>query len=351
MASSEQVHVEVAVALVTDASKRVLLTFNDRWGSFTLPMTRRRRGTQANEPTIRAARRAAAEALGVPVRLAEPVQKRLPVLLESGRQLVDKIYSYRIFHIEPHPDFAGALHIRQPHAWLSPHWILSGAYEPISESARFILNNVIDDFEIPARVQHTSVVVTHRESAERGRQFLVRWNPAWGYALPAKRWQPAGAAGPEASEAVAQSAAERVVREELGLKTATDMVVTPLSPAQLKTRTVSLNKDAPAYRAATDYIHSLFDGALETSAKLRSKRPLVWVTEEEIHGQQTTGSQPASDEPAARAGPISRTVYEILLALGMIGEFEEAPEVLEEMRAWSRTIEARMKAASQGTEP
>ncbi len=350
MASSEQAHVEVAVALVTDTNKRVLLTFNDRWGSFTLPMTRRRRGPQANETTIRAAPRAAAEALGVPVRLAEPAQKRLPGRLESERQLVNKIYTYQVFHIEPHPDFAGALQMRQPHVWLSPHWILSGAYEPISESARFILKNLLRDFGIPARIQHTSVVVTRRESAERGRQFLVRWNPAWGYALPAKRWQPAGAAGPEASAAMARAAAERVVREELCLEPDTDMVVTPLSPAELTTHTVSLNKDALAYRAATDYIHSLFDGELEASTKLRSKRPLVWVTEEEIHGQQTTGSQPASDEPAARAGPISRTVYEILLALGMIGEIQP-PEVLKGMRAWSRVIEARLKAASQGTEP
>ncbi len=44
MSDSERIHVEVAVALVADANQRVLLTLNAGWGSFTLPMTRRRRG-------------------------------------------------------------------------------------------------------------------------------------------------------------------------------------------------------------------------------------------------------------------------------------------------------------------
>src|SRR5207248_788949 len=131
------------------------------------PMTKRRRGKLDNEPMLRAAIRAAVEALGVPVRLVEGEHRRLSAQLQSGRQLVIKNYVYDIYHVEPHPDFADRLHIRQPHLWLSPHLVLSGVYEPISESARVIVRSLLKDFEIPARIQHTSVLIIRRTHPER----------------------------------------------------------------------------------------------------------------------------------------------------------------------------------------
>ena len=142
-----------------------LLTFNDRWGTFTLPMTRRRRGREGNEPLTRAAF-AAGEALGVPVRLVQGDSRRLASRLQSGRQVMDKHYRYDIFHVEPHPDFDDRLQIREPHVWLSPHMLLAGAYEPISESARTIVRGTLKDFGIPARVQHSSVVIIKRDDPE-----------------------------------------------------------------------------------------------------------------------------------------------------------------------------------------
>src|SRR5262245_23810281 len=71
MTDGGRTQVEVAVALVTDPGQRVLLTLNEGWGAFTLPMTGRRRGAGGNEPWARAALRAAVEALGVPVRAVE----------------------------------------------------------------------------------------------------------------------------------------------------------------------------------------------------------------------------------------------------------------------------------------
>jgi hypothetical protein len=350
MASSDQVHVDVAVALVTDVNNRVFLTFNDGWGSFTLPMTKRRRGAQANEPVVHSVRRAAAEALGVPVRLAGPLQKRLPVRLESGRELVEKIYTYGIAHFEPHPDFARDLQIRRPHLWLSPHAILSGAYEPISESARMIIRSVLDDFDIPVRIQHTSALIIQRASPQRGRQFLLRWNPDWGYALPAKRWP---TAADQAQPAIlpdlsALSSAERVVRDELGLEPGADASLSPARIAQVGTHGLSATKGAPAHGAATDYTHWLFNASIPAPEKLRSDRALVWATQEEIHAQWTGASDAASSEPSPRAGRISRTTYEILYMAGEIVQIIP-PEVLKEMRAWSRAIEARLKASARGT--
>ena len=61
MADSERAHVDVAVALVTDENQRVLLTFNENWGMFTLPMTGRGRGSQGPEPRTRAVLHAAVD--------------------------------------------------------------------------------------------------------------------------------------------------------------------------------------------------------------------------------------------------------------------------------------------------
>jgi len=258
--------------------------------------------------------------------------------------------TYNVYHVEPHPDFAERLQIRQPHLWLSPHLILSGAYGPISESARFILRGVLDDFEIPARVQHTSVLIIQRDEPERGRQFLLRWDPDWGYALPAKRWEPPESGKRDDLASAALAAAERVVREELGLDPATDPTLTPARSPELTTHGVSATKGSPAFGVATQYVHSLFDARLCHPEKLHSHEPLAWVTQEEIHQGRTAGSNPAPHSSPPRAGRISHTVYDILRELGEIAEIEP-PEVLHEVEYLSKRIEARLKARSAGDEP
>jgi hypothetical protein len=331
MAESEPIHVEVVAVLVTDRDRRVFLEFDDAWGMFTLPVSRQRQGRRGKEPAARAALRAAAQALGVPVRLVEEGPKRHATRIESARQLVDKTYRYNVFRVEPHPDFADRLQVRRPHLWLSPHLALSGAYEPISETARFLLDRAIKDLEIPARVQHTSVLVLRREHPERGRQFLVRSDPDWGYALPSKRWDPAGTAEPPDEAALA--AAQRVVREELGLEPGEDLAVAPASRPECMTHGVSASEGAPAYGAATDYVHRLFDAQLRHPEKLRSDRPLAWVTEDEVHHLRTTATDGEPGPPAGHPAEISRTTYEILLHLGLIAE-EVDPETEELARRW-----------------
>ncbi len=328
MSQGSQTQVEAAAALVTNRNNQVLLVLNDRWGAFVCPMTKRRRGKLENEPMPRAAIRAAVEALGVPVRLVKGEHRRLSAQLQSGRQVLTKNYLYDIYHVEPHPDFAEGLNIRQPHLWLSPHLVLSGVYEPISESARVIVRAVLKDFEIPARIQHTSVLVIQRRHQERGLQFLVRWNPDWGYALPAKRWEPPDSPNPEDLPALAYTAAERVVLEELGLEPGKDVVLIWARSPELTTHGVSETKGAPAHGWATDYIHSLFDATLRQPEKLRSHRPLAWVTAEEIQYRRTAASHGEPHAPEGSSGEISHTTYEILVHLGLIPEADD-PDIDE----------------------
>lgn len=317
MTGVERPQVEVAVALVTDPKQRVFLTLSESWSAFTPPMDERRRTDQGAEPWSRAALRAAVEALGVPVRLVEGGPLQLKVPLHSGRELVDKLYTYNVFHVEPHPDFADALQTRKPHLWLSPHQILSGQYEPISWSARFILRDVLHAFDIPARVQHTSVLVAQRVSPERGRQFLLRREAGWGYALPTKRWDPPAQNDPAALAAAALAAAQRVAREELGVEPGRDAAITPATPPEYTNHGISPTKGAPAFGAETDYVHALFRAELRPPGSLRSDQPLAWVTDEEVQ----LGYTAAADGPGTEPGPwgrISRTVPEILTHLGLL---------------------------------
>jgi len=329
MTESERVHVSVSVAIVTDDKNQVLLIFSDNWGMFSLPMSRRRLGAKGKEPATRAAVRAAAEALGVPVRVVDADQgpKRVLARLESLRQLKDKLYNYDVYHLEPHPHFADKLQIRQPHLWLAPHLALSGVYEPISESARFILRTVLPAFEIPARIQHTSAVIIERQHPERGVQFLMRLNPDWGYAVPAKRWQPPDSSSAEVRQALALAAAERVVREELGLAPPTDVTLNPARDPELTTHGVSQTKSLPAV-GETDYIHHLFTGVLNQPDKLQSDHPLAWVTPREIDHRWAASSHGEQRAALGPSGPISRTTYEILVHQGLIPE-DDDPELAE----------------------
>src|SRR5690349_20677798 len=112
--------VDVAVAVISDDKQRHLWVWNPKWGDFALPMTKLRRGPAGREGPRNAALRAGAEALGVPVRVL-PRTVRLPHRKDgfSGRQWAVRAYSYEVFGVEAHPDFAGR-EPRRPHLWLTP---------------------------------------------------------------------------------------------------------------------------------------------------------------------------------------------------------------------------------------
>ena len=342
MVSDDPMNVEVVVSLVTNPSRRILLTFNERWGAFTLPMTRRRRGREGNEPLTRAAFRAAGEALGVPVRLVQEDSRRLAGRLQSGRQLVDKQYRYDVFHVEPHPDFDDRLRIREPHMWLSPHMVLAGAYEPISPSARTIVKGTLKDFGIPARVQHASVVILERDDPERGRQFLVRLGPRLGL-CPAGQTVGVGGLGncrTPVRRCPGGGGASRPAGT--GADPNSDIVLNPARSTECTTHGVSSTGEMPAYGAATEYRHSLFEARLRHPEKLQSERPLAWVTEEEIHNGWTTGSAGVRDAPSGFSAKISGTTEAILSHLGLIAEAVD-PEVDQLAREWLETQESRLR--------
>ena len=98
----------------------------------------------------------------------------------------------------------------------------------------------------------------------------------------------------------------------------------------------------PAFGAATDYHHSLFVARIRHPEKLRSERPLAWVTEEEIHHGWTAGSAGVPGAPSGFAARISPTAREVLGHLGLIAEAEAfGPDVDQLAEEWLAGRETR----------
>lgn len=318
MAEPEFPRVDVVVSILRNSDRQLLWIWNDHWGSFSLPMTKRRRGDSVNvtESPRYAAVRVGAETMGVPVRIREQWVS-IPELLVSERDYTIKHYAYDVFLVEPHSAFdqPDQWTIRSPHIWLTPHRALSGEFEPLSKSALAIARALITGGKVAGRRQPTSTVIIQRQ-VEGKRDFLLRWNKHWGYTLPSKRR--------DANEAPS-AGAERVVRDELGLLP--DIGVT-VSTARHKegqhdvekypTYGVSKTKGSPAYGEPTDYQHALFDAVIQGSASLKSDEPLVWAGEDEIRAGFTAGRQPSTPSATPHPGKISETTCEILAELGYI---------------------------------
>jgi hypothetical protein len=135
-------HTEVAVALVIRRDQ-VLLVFNPRWGTFTLPMTKRRRWEDPHatevreEPWVEAAARAAAECLGRT--LKEEFRK---VLDCEGHWQGDatgevKQYHHQGFEVHVPPETGPVPGLI--HEWLAPGDILDKGRRPISWTARYLI--------------------------------------------------------------------------------------------------------------------------------------------------------------------------------------------------------------------
>jgi len=133
----------IAVAFVVDSQGRLLLAWNNKWGAFTLPMTKLQSDQPAETPE-QAGVRAAAEVLGVPTRVVPgKVAQFARSLQRSPRDGDIKDYQYNVVPVEPHPDFAS--HISsQPFVWAAINKLQAGEYQPISKSVDALLRECVE---------------------------------------------------------------------------------------------------------------------------------------------------------------------------------------------------------------
>jgi hypothetical protein len=296
--------VTVAVALVNNSDRQYLWALNTLWGKFALPMTKQRRGPAGIEPPEQAAMRAAAEVLGVPVQAGAcwPAAKVLEV---SGRDQTVKRYAYTVVRVEPHPDYPSEVRTGAPHLWLEAHQALSGEYRPLSQPCLDLLAKLLEEGLVPGRSQLSSTLVVRREHRGR-REFLLRWHPRWGYALPSKR---------RSAREPARAAAERAIALELGLRPGRDVALTRAREPTLTLRDVSASAGVPTF-----YAHALYEAALTDAARPESGEPLAWASGEEIASCTVRPTHRAVEGGDARPGQVSRTAARILTALGHLPE-------------------------------
>jgi len=250
----------VSVAFITNAQGEILWVWDDEWGCFALAMTRPRVGASAIESPEYAARRAAARALGVPVRIGHHVSLD-PEVFVSGRDLTRRRYRFDVYRAEAHPDFANRV-VSVPHIWLAPHRALGNRYEPLSESCRWIVASLADQGFLPGRSQYTGALIIRRDHHDK-QQFLLRREAGWGYALPTKRRKP---------EETYREAAERVAREELGLIPEKNVNLEPTRLCVVTSRDHSQSEQTETF-----YCHGVFDATLVGTPAFTSTAPLVWV--------------------------------------------------------------------------
>jgi ADP-ribose pyrophosphatase YjhB (NUDIX family) len=133
----------IAVAFIIDSNGRLLLTWNEKWGAFTLPMTKVDMEVPAETPS-QAAVRAAAEVLQVPCRVVAGKHPQFSRgLQKSDRDAQIKDYQYNVIQVEPHPDFAAHI-TSQLLVWAAIDKLQAGEYQPISQSVEPLLRESVE---------------------------------------------------------------------------------------------------------------------------------------------------------------------------------------------------------------
>lgn len=134
-------HIDVSVVLVT-RGPRLLTVFNPSWGSFTLPMTKRRVWSDPSLPPANreeswkaAAARAVAEALGHSISLASLEQvAEIPEYRQGDRDGVWKRYHFQIFRLALREEAEAKSGVTAE--WLTVDELLDPDRAPISATAR-----------------------------------------------------------------------------------------------------------------------------------------------------------------------------------------------------------------------
>jgi ADP-ribose pyrophosphatase YjhB (NUDIX family) len=286
---------DLAAALILDEDRRVLWTWNPRWGAFAWPMTKVRPG---ESPRLAAER---AGALGVPVIAGTSIAAR-PDLQVSDRDQIMKVYVYHIFRVEAHSRFAALAQPTAPHVWLITDESLSPDVRPLTTPCVELTGQLVNEGLLLGRSQLTSTLVVTRGPAN-DRRFLLRWNPAWGYTLPAKRRN---------SGDDTRVVARRVASDELGL----DPSALRLAPAHVGA--VTMRDESPTAEVPTFYVHALFQGTPADGARMQSSQPLIWASAADIIKGHTEGSPSDIGGGPAPAGRVSRTASKILDTLGAL---------------------------------
>ena len=140
---SDPKSVSIAVALLMIPGKGLVLTWNDKWEAFVLPMTKIKSGPPVESGNT-AAIRAAAEAVRLPIQCKpEQASKEMRTLQLSLRNDEVKDYRFTVVPVDIHPDFTLEV---APSSTIccSVEKLMEEAYQPVSPSVLPILKACLE---------------------------------------------------------------------------------------------------------------------------------------------------------------------------------------------------------------
>jgi len=295
------------VVTVIYCDDSLLMVFNDKWGAFTIPMTKLRHrplGTQANrtrwELGADAAMRNVGECLGI-------TSDRTPGLLadvgdvrQSERDGRIRFYHFQVYGFRADRQQAAAGVTAK---WLAPDEILDSARSPISPTARALVERLGEIALVqhcrfppapapdPRRQSVASIAIIRRTRGDR-KQWLCQWNQNWGrYFLVGGHQEP----GEDAEACLV-----REMQEELVFAPGTDYELAK------PPRVLEYADWSASTWQETDYRISAFDVELEADARGRVDRAAEnrWITKEEILSERCADEKLVS--------PTARKVLEML---------------------------------------
>ena len=297
-----------AVATIIFHDDKLQTVYNHNWGAFTLPMTKprnRRLGLSGNatrwERGAEAALRNVAECLGITATQAPGLLLDVADLNQSDRSGQINHYHFQVYGFEVTgqqiaPGVTGA--------WLTPDQILDESRQPISPTARTLVEKLKEaaitrkgnfpPVAAPARRQSVSSIGIISQERDGGKLWLCQWNRHWGrYFLVGGHQKPGE---------TPEGCLIREMQEELEVSHGTDYAV------QLRRRLQYTDWSASAWQQ-TDYDVSTFDVTLQAEAvsKIDKNAANRWLTADEIRSERCTDDR-----------LVSPTARRILQALGQL---------------------------------
>jgi len=139
---------DVAVTLIRNSKNEVLLVYSEKWGSYTLPMTKRRQPAPGDIESVREAEdwldagaRNVVECLGRPAMPTPVLKTPVPESHFSKRDHVTKDYLFHVFEERFRDGDAGAdcVTAQTLYVWVTPEQILKRQIRPLSHSARDLI--------------------------------------------------------------------------------------------------------------------------------------------------------------------------------------------------------------------
>jgi len=288
--------IEVAVTVIV-AGEKILTVRNDKWGAFTLPMTKLQRkplGMVENATQIErwsdAAMRNVGECLGRTSGREPKLLMDVGELRQSDRTGQVNHYHFQVYLVEVDSEQTAPGLASE---WLTINQIIDAERRPISPTARELAKLLEAEAAkralrfppvtagLPRRQSQAAVAIIAREEDGK-RLWLVQWNQHWGRYYLVGGHREDGEAGTQCLE--------RELHEELKIKPA-NYEAEPIGTAPLEYADWSVSAWRDSDYTVWPFRVTLSDAAVKKVDVNSANR---WIAKNEVEGERCQDDKPVS---------------------------------------------------------